>query len=320
MDPTGTNAKPTRSGLSDRVVRSVPAIELSPLRITAIYAAFGLVALYVSDVLLVRQFSEPLLSQVQALKGGVEVLLTAGLIFALTSRSERQVRDANADLERQRDELRLLHRVLRHNLRNDLTAVRGYVQLVRDDITGEQIERRCDRVLEAAQEIERYTEQAQRIRKAADLKDRRKRVDLREVVRGILDANPHVTSDVETTTTLSGETTVRASPMIGEAIDELVTNAITHDPSDSPAITIEVATEPGSNWTTIRIVDDGPGVPESEMAALRAEESEPLSHLSGMGLWFVDWVVTHSDGDLQVSVADGGGTEVRLRLPNADAS
>jgi len=54
------------------------------------------------------------------------------------------------------------------------------------------------------------------------------------------------------------------------------------------------------------------------MAALRTSEEEPLCHLSGMGLWFVDWAVTHSEGDLEISNAEGGGTEARIRVPSAD--
>jgi hypothetical protein len=65
--------------------------ELSPMRIAGIYAVFGFGALFVSDLLLPRYLSTHLLAQVQALKGAIEILLTAGLIYVLTHYSERQL-------------------------------------------------------------------------------------------------------------------------------------------------------------------------------------------------------------------------------------
>jgi len=321
MAVTASNATGPGEGWHAWIARLLPTVVLTPLRITAIYAVFGVSALYVSDVLFVRYLSEPILSQVQALKGGIEVLLTAGLIFALTARSENRLRDANARLEQQRDELQLLHRVLRHNLRNDLTIVQGYADLIRDAVAEEETERRCERLLKTAEEMERYTEQAQRIRKASEAKNRENAVDLGEVIPAVLADNSRVTSGVEVTTAIPDGAEVSANPMIDEAIDELVTNAVRHNDADAPAITIEALPESGPDgMTTIRIIDDGPGVPESEMAALRDDDREPLRHLSGMGLWFVDWVVTHSGGEFQVSNAENGGTEVLVHLPSAGDS
>jgi len=65
---------------------------LTPARIAAIYLAFGLLGLLVSDVLLVAFVEEPLLGTLQAVKGVVEVLATALLLYVLVSWSYRDFR------------------------------------------------------------------------------------------------------------------------------------------------------------------------------------------------------------------------------------
>ena len=71
-----------------------PAVHwrLTPARIAGLYVLFGFTALLVSDVLLNRFVGEPLLSTLQGIKGGVEILLTAGFIFLLVRWSWRDLR------------------------------------------------------------------------------------------------------------------------------------------------------------------------------------------------------------------------------------
>lgn len=75
--------------------------ELTPLSGALLYLVFGFVSLYVSDVVFVRYFSEPMLSQVQAVKAGVEVFLTGVLVFLLIrksrARSSARTRPSNGD-------------------------------------------------------------------------------------------------------------------------------------------------------------------------------------------------------------------------------
>ena len=67
----------------------------------------------------------------------------------------------------------------------------------------------------------------------------------------------------------------------------------------------------------VRISDNGPGIPESELEPLRAGKEEPVVHLSGLGLWFVVWTVRHSGGDIDFETEEQAGTTVILRVPRA---
>ncbi|MFB6219580.1 MAG: sensor histidine kinase [Halobacteriaceae archaeon] len=315
---TAAEVSTTRTALSDQPAE--PWLELTPLRMALAYLVFGFLALYLSDVVLVRHLSEPLLSQVQALKGGAEVVVTGLFVFALTRRSQRQLRRANGELARRRDELQLLHRVLRHNLRNDLNVVHGYVDLVRENLQAGSDRSRCERVLSTVREMEQYVEQAQRIRQVTATAADRRTLDLAEAVPRLAGDHP-LAADADVTVSVPGEAEVEVNPVFEEALAELVRNAVRHSDADTPAVDIEVDPDRGPEGTTeVTVADDGPGIPDTEVAALREGEEAPLVHLSGVGLWFVDWVVEHSGGDLEIADARGGGAAVRVYLPDADGA
>lgn len=292
--------------------------ELTPLRISLAYVALGLVALYVSDVLFVQYFSEPLLSQIQALKGSIEVLLTAGLIFALTNRLETQHHRTIDRLSQQHQQLQVLHRVLRHNLRNDLNVIQGYAALIQDTSSGEEIDPACSKILNTVEKMATYPEHAARIKEVTDTDNRTVPHDLTERIPHLLETNPHVTDDIDITTNIPDRATVKANPMFEEALDEVLTNAIKHNDSETPTVRIDVDVDGGpSRMVAIRVIDNGPGIPDSELKPLRAGKEEQMFHRIGLGLWFVEWTVRNSEGSLMFDENDLDGTTVGIHVPKA---
>jgi signal transduction histidine kinase len=289
---------------------------LTPLRMSLIYVVFGFGSLYVSDVLLVQSLSDPLLSQVQALKGGVEVVLTAGLIFGLTRRYQSQLEQTTQQLERQREELSVLHRVFRHNLRNDLNIILGYANELRE---GKGLPPECERILATVERMLGYTEHAKHINHVTEENGQRQTFDLAELVPELLDEQPLVTDAIDVTTTIPGEAEIHANRMFPDALQELITNAIKHNDSQCCALSISVASDQGPPWMTeLRIEDNGPGIPDGELEPLNDHTEGGLVHLSGMGLWFVYWAIERFDGEIEFVTPEDGGTTIRIRIPNRD--
>ena len=298
----------------------LPSFDLTPLRIALAYTVFGFTALFASDVLLVRYVTEPLLSQLQALKGGVEIVLTAGVIFLLTSAREAQLRQQLHQLNQQREELDVLHRVLRHNLRNDLNIILGYADLLHDNLQSEHLSPKCAEILDTVDDMIQYTDQATRINQIVD-NGGLVTYDLTERLPAVIEDHPLLTSDVEVSTTLPECATVEVNPMFEEALHEVLTNAVTHNDTETPRIAIHV--DPGSGpsqMVEIRVIDNGPGIPGAERNPLREGETNPLLHLSGLGLWFVTWTVRHSGGTLTIEDNDCGGATVRIQVPKPTES
>lgn len=298
--------------------RLYPAVALTPLRIAIAYAALGMLALYGSDVLLGQYLSDPLLGRVQAVKGGVEVVLTAGFVFAATRWRESQLRRTMDRLDRQREELQVLHRVLRHNLRNDLNVIQGYADMLAAERDEEDIDDRCQHILDTVDNMTRYTDQANRIKRLTQQSEEVRTYDLTQLVPRIVTNLSDVTDGVDVTTDVPEQATVEANPLFEEALAELIENAVEHNDAAEPAVSIEVRPDSGpSHLLEVRIEDNGPGIPGRELDPLEAGAENQLLHLSGMGLWFVEWTTRHSGGRLHFEDREGGGTTAIVQVPKA---
>jgi len=281
---------------------------------------------------------EPLVSQIQAAKAAVEILLIASFIYLLTRERERQIGQMREQLQQERRELSLLHRVVRHNLRNDLTVIRAHADMLTDAVadggralsgaaeeppdsgaeSGEAHRCRpadnCAAIRRVIERMERYTDQAKRIRQVGTLDEPQRTFDLATTVQGVVDRNEH-TDCAEVTTSLA-PVTVEANYMLPEALSELVTNAVIHN-DEKPSVTVEVVPDDGGDGVVVRIQDDGPGIPPDEYEPLSQEGEGQLVHLSGLGLWFVQWTVDLSSGEVAFD-ADDEGTVVQIWLPIAE--
>lgn len=305
--PTGTGR-----GTARFLERVGARLGSSPARITLVYLAFGVAALAFSDLLLPAVLSGETLARVQALKGAVEVALTAGLVYALTSTGRASLRRTTAEAERQRKEIQILHRVLRHNLRNNLTLVLGNARQLESKLSDPSKQAICEEAIAAAEEIRRWTRQAGQIRRLANSPEPVD-LDLTDVVPSVVTSNESVDEQVTVETDLPERAPVRASPQFEIALEELLTNAIEHNEGESP--TVRVSIERTGRRTTIEIADDGPGFPDHVLAVMAGADDQ-IVHLDGLGLWLAYLVVSKSDGALAIENTDGGA-RVTIDVPSA---
>jgi signal transduction histidine kinase len=301
--------------------RTLLSWELTPFRIALIYLVFGMLALFFSDVYLVQQLNDPLLGQVQALKGGVEVLATGGVIYGLTKTKDAQSSWRAEKIDQQREELLVLHRVLRHNLRNDLNVVMGLGDFLRTGDFEDQIVQKGETIHRVAEKMVHYTEQASRIRKVSSNNGAVVEIDLATTMRTLLKDHPDVGEDVRIDLDISEPATVEVNHMFVEAIAELIGNAIQHNDKGTPEIECVIDRTAGPiHLVELSISDNGPGIPENVSSVLKESETDQLSHLQGMGLWFVSWVVSTSNGNFVIEENERGGTIARVQVPSTTFS
>lgn len=289
--------------------------ELTPLTGALLYLVFGFVSLYVSDVVFVRHFTEPMLSQVQAVKAGVEILLTGALMFVLIRKSRDPLERTNEALERRQEELQVLHRVLRHNLRNDLNVIRGVTDALQVDAPSARAAD-CEQIRESTEEILHYIQQANQIRRVTEGSDELATYDLGTRIPALVESLDGVIGNADVSVLIPDGATVEVNHMFDAAIEELLTNAVQHNDGETPRISITVSEDGGyRGMTEIRVEDDGPGIPADVPRILARSEHDQVDHLDGMGLWFVYWAVTESGGELGIEDSELGGSCVRMWLP-----
>lgn len=104
--------------------------------------------------------------------------------------------------------------------------------------------------------------------------------------------------------------------VLSRVLAELVENAAEHSDRAQPQIDLAVTST--DDRAEIAVADDGPGVPERERAVLVDGDETPLRHGSGIGLWLVNWGVTHLGGTVSFADSQPRGSVVSVSLP-ADA-
>jgi PAS domain S-box-containing protein len=210
-----------------------------------------------------------------------------------------------------------LHRIIRHNLRNDLTVILGHGHRLIDRLSGENAAS-AETIVETADEL---TELVDTVQDAAEIIGRdtiRKPVDVVDMLRETvadLRADSAATIDVD----LPDERYVYADTLLGIALEHVLTNAVEHNDAASPHVAVTLSsTTDRTGWITIEVADDGPGIPDHEQAVLTAGEETALRHGSGLGLWIIHWIVSRYGGELDFEENDPRGSRVRIALPVAD--
>jgi PAS domain S-box-containing protein len=219
------------------------------------------------------------------------------------------------DRREQERRLRVLHRVLRHNLRNEMTAITGYADLLLETASTPDEMEYASTIHEQATTVSKLGEQVRRIEQALDVDRQRVALDPEPLVTELAERfrSDHPEATIRIVSDASGR--VVADELLKIALENLIENAIEHHPG---AATVEIAlSSAGEQWFDITIQDDGPGIPEREQAVVGGDrEITQLDHSMGLGLWVSRWVVRGVDGRLMFG-DQGVGGEVTLRLQRA---
>nr|WP_232059336.1 ATP-binding protein [Kineobactrum salinum] len=83
---------------------------------------------------------------------------------------------------------------------------------------------------------------------------------------------------------------------------------------------VEVCAEPRQQDVTITIIDDGPGLPDVDLAQLLEPffTTKTSGEGTGLGLAITRSILGEYGGKMQLGNRPGGGCEVILHLPRAD--
>ena len=223
------------------------------------------------------------------------------------------IEDITPRKHRQR-QLRVVDRILRHNIRNDVSVISGYASYL--DETGCAAE--SDAIDSIVQRSQQLLSTAEKGHVVVDVLSDAREPDTFDVVPDVertIERLRAAHDAVESETALPETSTVTALREIDLALRELLENSVVHH-EGRPSVDVAVVST--DDTVEIRITDDGPGIPEREYEILSGTaDVDPLSHGSGMGLWLVHWIVRLSGGDISFESSADGSTVV-IVLPAGD--
>jgi len=229
-----------------------------------------------------------------------------------TRRSFEIYTDVTA-LKQREIQLQVLHRLLRHNLRNDLNVVAGFAELLAEEVDSSTHAEYADRIVSNVRDLIELSENAKHIEAVAGQQSlERSPVAVDEIATAVVEQYQRAHPDAEITVDVPAGTTVSAGKHLRTALGELVENSLEHTPHEQP--TVRVAAEHGERIVELTVRDNGPGIPDDEWAVIAGDaEISQLEHGSGLGLWLVRWVAEGYGGRL-VRTVDDDGSAVSIRL------
>lgn len=252
-----------------------------------------------------------------------------------------------SDRVRREERLSVLNRILRHNLRNRTNVIVGHATALVETLDDPTAADHATEIRRVGMDLDRLGVLARKVDRALGGSHEPVALDLEEAIRrAVSDLDASLAGEAETeceptvdlTVADPPDTAVAAVDALADAIHELLDNAVRHSDAETPRVRVafEVTHEPPERPVTavdggaevsesseratavvIHVDDECEQIPPGEVEALGGAESR-LEHAGGLGLWFVNWIVTVSGGDLSFAESPLGGNRVSVRLPTAD--
>ena len=224
------------------------------------------------------------------------------------------VRDASD--RRQREGLiSVINRVLRHNVRNKLTVISGYAEILAGD-SDDNVASKAEQITQATDRLLDLTESARQIEQNRNRSPELETVDLAPLLDESVDELATRYPEASITAEIPETAVATTLPRIETALWELLENAAIHS-GEEPTISLGVTET--DDQLRITINDNGPGLPEDERQVLATGDEDPLVHGQGLGLWLTYWIITSLDGEISVP-KKSGGTTIEIRLPTPSSA
>lgn len=209
----------------------------------------------------------------------------------------------------------VLNRLLRHDLRNDLNVAYGHLQNAQSQADDEDVSDALEQVEVALVRVINRSERARNLgtllEQAHELENRPVRLD--QVLHEALIEAINRFEDAQFRFETFPEIHVVADHLLGTVFSAVLENAVIHNDTESPTVAVEV--EEREEDVVVRVIDNGPGVPEGTADLIFGrEELDQLHHGSGISLFFADTVVKSYNGDIDVDTDRSEGAEFRIRL------
>ncbi|MFC7068296.1 histidine kinase N-terminal 7TM domain-containing protein [Halobaculum lipolyticum] len=241
------------------------------------------------------------------------------------------------DRHRHRRRVGVLNRILRHDLRNEMNVVMGYAEVLESELdrardgtvppadgdpgvaaNGGDGTEAVERIRESADELLDLSDTVREVGATLDAEgSTTTRLDVAALVRTQADGLEFRSPTPRVTVDSPDEAWVTASDLIDAVFENLLENAVEHSHRETPSVDVTVAVDDADGTVAVTVADDGPGIPQQELATFRADGETALTHSSGLGLWLVIWIVEESGGEVTFDV-DETGTAVTVRLPGAE--
>ena len=302
------------------VALAVADVDPALVRTTALWCVAGAGTMFVLVLLTLLGSTSGGLPDVATMRSQTYLsnfLIGGSVGGTLTGLYAARNRRHRSELRQQTNRLEVLNRLLRHEILNSVTVIRGYGALGADGNpdAAAVIERRSDAIERTIEEVDYLT----RSTGTTDPSPGDVDVDacLEASVETVRERYPGATVAVESE---AANPTVRANDRLQQVFVHLLENAVAHgSDGDSDDPRVEVAVTATADSVSVAVSDDGPGLPERQRALLETGDIDEFDDPdTGFGLNVVRLLVESYRGSITTDVGPTG-TTITVVLPRARA-
>ncbi|XGI83542.1 PAS domain S-box protein [Halorutilales archaeon Cl-col2-1] len=213
--------------------------------------------------------------------------------------------------------LMVLHRILRHNLRNSITVISGFADKIESVSDDEEILESIQSINERTEYLSHISRESDRIKRALEKDFENRPVDIAEIVKDIRDEYTELYPKASIEISVDEPVCVKADPAVNMAIKSLVENSIEHNDLADPEVMLKTdCCSKGSNWIELHVIDNAPIIPEQEKETITGDSyTDELRHGSGLGLWLVKWITESCEGVVEFKKkGEERGNDIVLHL------
>ncbi|OVE83421.1 hybrid sensor histidine kinase/response regulator [Natronolimnobius baerhuensis] len=229
------------------------------------------------------------------------------------------------ELEQKRRELAVLNWLVRHEIRDDAAVVLGWAGELDPD--GPAEERIISRIAEAGDHIVELTESVGAMVQALEESTAPlKSIDLRDVLEEEIERLEERHDGISVALEAENATRVRADRFLNVVVRNVLTNAVVHDDTGSPELTVTVqgdepdpedSADSSDAMVCLEVSDTGPGIPAAERRTVTDPGKSGQNGGTGLGLYLVRTFVERYGGHLEIKDNQPRGTTVRIWLERA---
>ncbi|RXZ38419.1 HAMP domain-containing protein [Oxalobacteraceae bacterium CAVE-383] len=305
-----------------RYITTAPSRELIPFLplLAAIFASL------IFAFLLAWYFAQPIRHLKQAFDAASEGNLDRRLTVAMGGRRD-ELSDLGRDFDHMTQKLRalmnsqrrLLHDVS-HELRSPLARLQASIGLALQQ--PEKMHESLQRIAREGGRIDKLVSELLTLSKLETgvMHTRIEAIDMQDLLGGIIEDAQFEASAKDCNVVWRGRVTslVNGDPeLLQRALENVLRNAVKYSPAGNE-ITLTTQLDEATRELTVSILDQGPGVPESELKLIfepfyRGSNTNTAGH--GLGLAIAIRIVEAHGGGIGAANREQGGLQIDIRLP-----
>ncbi|WP_435182556.1 PAS domain-containing protein [Halobellus sp. EA9] len=212
--------------------------------------------------------------------------------------------------------LSVMDRVLRHNVRNSVTAIDGYANLLEGELDETEHRAAVQTIRDHTHKLEQVSSETRTIRELFRRRHSQHSLSV-GAIEGFIETRreQHPAAEIELGMDIDSGVEIQNGSLLQLAIDEALENAVVHNDQDHPHVMVKVDQIESESEVRIEIAENGPGIPADQWEVITAGKETALAHSTGIGLWLIHWTVTALGGTLERRDNKPRGTILRYLIP-----